>query len=365
MRYLLLFIFFSCSVKTPFKDYSGIYQSARNYEVTKPNDIEEARKIIKMAYQQGRYLRFSGSNHSQNGFSLPKENEVLIKTKNLNKLSFINEKKIRVGAGINLWYLNEFLRPYNLKLPLINGGGAAPGLGGFISAGGISPNSQIYGGFWENVEEITLIVKNGELLKLKRNDFIFPWIFGSMGQLGLIVNATLRIVPINKNMKITLPEKRKMNFEYFYDGKHKRPLYWFNLFLAKNQLEKGKAELNQFKKNHAKYFTDLEPYRWPIKFHQFNPPLIFPKDESFFCLGVFSDLKRSYGFKELKEIDRAFSELVQKNGFGRYIQSERDIRPEGLRSLWGEKLYKRFYELKKLYDPKFLFNQDSVFPKLL
>jgi len=374
MKYLVVVLaFLGCSPKIPFKgeyssavftDYSKINKSADRYIVTAPKNIEEAREIIKTAYQKGMPIRFSGSNHSQNGFSLPKENEVLLKTKNLNEITFKSEKIIKVGAGVNLWYLNDFLKSYNLKLPLINGGGAAPGLGGFISAGGISPKSKIYGGFWENVEEITLIVKDGELLSLNKKNSLFPWIFGSMGQLGLIVNAHLRMAPIKSNRKISLPEKRKINFKQFYDSKHKRPLYWFNLFLTKDQMEKGKIELNLLKKKYSKYFSDLEPYTWPIKFHTFNPPLIFSKNKTFYCLGIFSYLKRTYGPVELKKMDQDFFDIVQRHGFGRYIQSERNIRPEEFKLLWGEKLYEKFKSLKKLYDPKFLFNKGSVFLKL-
>jgi hypothetical protein len=362
MKLVIFTVFLiGCFEKVPIKDYSGIYESTGRYEEERPENIAEAIKIIKNAYKEGKFLRFSGNHHSQNGFSLPKKDEVLINTKYLNEIVFLSETEIRVGAGVNLWYLNEYLRPFNLKLPLINGGGAAPGLGGFISAGGISPESKKYGGFWENVEEITLIINNGKTKKVKRNDALFPWIFGSMGQLGLIVNAKLKMVLINSYMKASLPIKKKFNFKYFYNGKHKRPLYWFNFFLTKEQVNQGKEEFKGFVNKYKKYFRDLESYTWPIKFREFNPPLIFPRNETFICLGVFSYMKRPYGSEILKMVDEEFFKIVQKNNFGRYIQSERDIRPEGFRNLWGEKIYNKFYSLKKELDPKFLFNRGAIF----
>gem|GEM_PF-3472658 len=345
------------------KDYSNIHQSFGSYLLTEPSTTNEASEIIRLAYLRGFPLRFSGSNHSQNGNSLPKKNEILIRSLNLNEVTFLNEHSIKVGAGVNLWYLNQHLKSLNLKLKVFNDGGAAPSLGGYISAGGISSKSRIFGGFWENVLEITLIIKNGEILNLRKSHPLFSWVFGSMGQLGFITSAQLEIIPVNPNKKISIPEK-KIKIPKNSESKPRRSLYWYNLFLAKDQLEKGKSELDGLKKKYSKYFRDLEIYHWPIKFKSFNPPLVFSKNESFICLGIFSLLKDQYGPEVLREIDREFFAIVQKNRFGRYIQAERDIRPEGLKILWGGGIYDKFHSLKKFYDPKSLFNQGSVFKRL-
>jgi FAD/FMN-containing dehydrogenase len=174
-------------------------------------------------------------NQSRNGF-LPKENEFLIKTQNMVKLEFLDKNKIRVGAGPNIKHVNGVLKLFNLELPLIHGGPPGPTVGGFISAGGFGLNSNVEGGFWENVLEITLVVNNGQVLRLKQGDKMFPWVFGSMGQLGLIADAVLKVIPIKRGEEIKVPIGKIINLnskEYYTEWKETsldKPLYWLNFF---------------------------------------------------------------------------------------------------------------------------------------
>ena len=88
--------------------------------------------------------------------------------------------------------LRIFLDTQGFKLPIYPGGcqgNTSPTVGGFISGGGISfNNSYKYGGFWENVLEITIINGYGEKKIYNHNDEIFPWLFANYGQLGVIVS---------------------------------------------------------------------------------------------------------------------------------------------------------------------------------
>ena len=115
-------------------------------------------------------------------------------------LSNLKNAAVTAGAGIPIALLNEFImKESDYALPVANGGGIGPSIGGFFSAGGISYTSEKYGGFWNHVLEVTLVIGNGKIIHVKPDNEIFPWIFGSMGQLGIITEAKLALVPV-KNM---------------------------------------------------------------------------------------------------------------------------------------------------------------------
>jgi hypothetical protein len=346
------------------KDYSGFRESSDSYYSFSPSNIEEAKKIIKFAYTNNIPIRFSGRNHSKNGYSLPKKNEYLIRTKNLATLEFIDEKSIKVGSGPSLNHVNRVLKKFNLELPVLNGGADGPSVGGYISAGGMSNTSLENGGFWENVIEVTLVVANGEVLKLRPSDTIFPWLFGSMGQLGLITDAILKVIPRKDGGGAKIPIGRTLNLnspEYYSETKitsSENPLYWLNFFVKKELASKNKEELEKLRVEFADYFqgNSLPIYDWDIKYKSFNPPLIFPEGQAFALQGLFAQLKPQFGPNDLSLLEKKAESLAKKYGLKRYIQTELSDDPGVYKNNWGEN-YSKFYSIKKKLDPKFLFNQ--------
>ncbi len=347
--------------KTPSKkkirDYSGIRTSEGDYLFTAPKDIEKAKEIIKNAYEKNIPIRICGGHHSTNGFSLPRDKEILIDTKNLNYLEFFNQGTVRVGAGSNLVNLNHILESYGFRLPIINGGSAGPTVGGFISAGGMSNASVDYGGFWEIVREITLITGDGKILKINRQDPIFRWIFGSMGQLGLIYEAVLELKRLKIKRKKTIPFGKKIIIKSFNGDSISMgpPLYWINFLTPKELVEKVRSEFQKFKLNYDKYFLDLELVEKEIKYNSFYPPLIFDDKKPFVVQVLWGHLKTKFKFSDLGEMDFQANLLARKYKIKRYVQVEFNSEPVTYKNNWGES-YNNLYLLKKKLDPKLLFN---------
>lgn len=350
------------------KDYSGVWESNDPYFTFSPKNLEQAQMIIKYAYSKNIPIRFCGRNHSANGLSLPKKNEFLIKTQNLAFLEFVDENRIRVGAGPNLKYLNEILKTFNLQLPVLNGGPAGPSVGGFISAGGLGNTSNEEGGFWENVFEITIVIKNGEVLKINREDELFPWIFGSIGQFGLITEAVLKVIPIENGGGKKIPFGKIINLnskEYLAQWKEngsEKPLYWLNFFGTKEMVDKSRKDLENLRNEFINYFENLDfvGFERDIKYKNFNPPLIFSEGQGFSVQGLWGHLKPNYKSFDLSTLEVKANFFAKKYGHRRYVQTDFNNRPEFFKDNWGEN-YLKFYSLKKKLDPKFLFGQ-GLFP---
>ena len=66
-------------------------------------------------------------------------------------------------------------------------------MGGFVAAGGFGPGSRTAGGFSNNVAELTMVDGRGRLQRLSRDEALIPWLFGAMGQLGIVVEAQLEV----------------------------------------------------------------------------------------------------------------------------------------------------------------------------
>jgi hypothetical protein len=346
------------------KDYSGFRESSQSYYSFTPKNSEEASEIIKFAYKKNIPIRFCGKNQSRNGFSLPKKSEYLIKTQNMANLEFLDENKIRVGAGPNILHVNGVLRLFNLQLPLVHGGPPGPSVGGFISAGGFGLNSDEEGGFWENVFEVTLVVGNGKVLKLKQGDKIFPWIFGSMGQLGLITEAVLKVIPIKDGGGNKIPIGKTLNLnskEYYTKWKETssdKPLFWLNFFATKKIADRGRGDLEKLREEFKDLFEGSEFVRYEreIKYKNFNPPLIFHEGQPFMVQVLWGYLKSKVIPSQLAFLDKKAFFLAQKYGYRRYVQTEFNNIPEMFKLNWGSD-YTQFYNLKAKLDPKFLFSQ--------
>lgn len=344
-------------------DYSKIHKSHHSFYSFVPSSEAEAIDIIQFSNKNKLPIRLSGAGHSLNGFSLPKKLEILINTSKFNGIRLIGANKLRVGSGVNIWRLNHFLNKYNLKLPIINGGGSGPTVGGFISAGGISFLSKEEGGFWENVYKIRIITADGRPREINRGNKLFPWLFGSMGQLGLITEAILKLSPLVPNIKTTMPVNQQFTLasESHHHKKENATLFWFNLFSSKEKKELATSLQKKIKEKYNHYFSDLNHYMWKITFKNFTPPLLFNKKEDFYCIGIFSQKKEEVSNQIIKNMYEEFFRISTSNGFRGYIQSELNNRPIQFKELWGSLVYEKFKTLKKELDPNFIFNRGSVF----
>lgn len=340
--------------------------------IKEPDTIEELHDIVKDAYNKKEKIRIRGGGYSCSGISIPKKDEVYIDMRRLIRYDFNQVGTILVEAGVLMNDLKRFLENQGFKLPIFPYGidilnKISPSVGGYICTGGISPDSEKYGGFWENVLEITLIDGYGRKNVYNHNNEIFPWLFANYGQLGVIVSAKLRIEHIEKN-KDFYPLGKKGIIEKFKFKVLDRKCFFYHILCSKDDVDQSEKNIKDI--INSEYSTDenkrnLEIIKYFIKFNNFNPPLLY-KNRSFYCVHAiqYIDNKDNEYKEKLKRIENKFSKLMEDNSLSRYPQIEY-LDTETLKDYHINRgSYDKFLIYKNQMDPNGMFNQIDNFSQL-
>lgn len=338
-------------------DYGGYFKSANNYNVFEIETLGGIQDKIKKAYTDNTKVRVRGMGHSMNGNSLPKENEYLIITASCNHFKFEKEGCITVGSGAAIWDVNQMLNSYGYELLVYNDGGApASTVGGYLSAGGIGEHCYLYGGFWETVDKVTLINGKGGKIESSYGDSIFPWLFGSMGQLGFIYEVELKIKPLKETIVYPKGKIGKVTASNFVWPKQA----WYNIFTTKQYADEAKKELVLLSKIHRHVWAARPIYYYDFTFKRFNPPLIHPEQTDLVAVGVWGDAWEDKGFNmfAMQLLEKDFAALIHSNThFRRYVQTEIVFEDFDYELYFGEKVYTEFKKIKNQLDPKGIFGE--------
>ena len=351
-------------------DFSGLRSSAAGYEEAAPRAIEELCRAVRQANARGVPVRVRGQGHSLNGSSLPAEGELLLRTTELRHVRFDARGSVTTGAGMVLWILQRLLQAHGFDLPVLNDGYPGPTVGGYLAAGGFGPRSSLHGGFWDNVLSITLIDGRGDPRELSASHPQFPWLFGSMGQLGIFVEATLAIVPLAgaapypQGVRLYAPRLVERHVPLQFAPKGDERLFWFTLFVPDEQLAEAQSELLALEARHREALRFAERYCYPIRYRGRVAPLVYPEPRHFTATGAWGwladaaapSLERLYAF------DRDFMALAQSRPlWRRYIQSELPSGRDAYERCLGAARYEELRRLKSELDPRSLLNRGSVF----
>ena len=266
-------------------DFSGLRSSAERFSVALPRSAPEVRALVRSAGERGLRLRIRGQGHSLNGASLPASDELLVDMRDLRALRFAQPGSVTVGAGAVLWIVQAVLRDLGFDLPVLNDGYPGPTVGGYLAAGGFGPGSATHGGFWDNVIELTLVDGGGELRKVTPGDALFPWLFGAMGQLGIVAEATLSVIPLNAAANPAdypvgkagiLRRLAQQHVPLALAPKGDERLFWFTLFVPDEEVEEAQRELRALELRHAQALRFAERYRYPVRHRGRVAPLVYP-----------------------------------------------------------------------------------------
>ncbi len=365
-----------------------------------PQSTEELSEVISIAFNNEIPIRTRGAGHALNGSTFPNEGELWVETQKLSKFIIHDSTQITVGSGINLYLINTALSDFGLTLPVINDGFPGPSVGGFISAGGFGIGSSEFGGFWENVDEITVVNGVGKIICVNKSHHDFPWYFGAMGQLGVIAEIKLK-VRSSEGRSMILTREYSLNDEditrtevllanaldqavrnnaqlacdleamHYFQTREKtdkrivdrNPQYWFSFFIEERDVPFVKRQLAALQAHYSEYFIFEPIFEYFIKFRSFNPPLLFSTQNSFYAVGSWwtvLSLNNDVQFA-LKKYELNISSITQDWGYRRYIQSELPRGPEFYRSYFGTELYSNFNNMKMKYDPNSIINRGTVF----
>jgi hypothetical protein len=351
---------------TRLTDWSKLYQGASDYYQIEPQNAEEVRAAVQKAIAAKIPIRVRGKGHSANASSLPRNDELSLSTNGLRYFRRVSEQTIIAGAGSSLYEIRQWLDAYGYDLPVYNLGGMGPSLGGYISAGGIGEGSALYGGFWENVFWIGVVDGRGAYRRIERGAPYFPWLFGSMGQLGVIVDAALRIVPVpyleqkplpEQGQVPTLAEQNPAMMERYRQIYESFRLYSISVFAPEGAGEPATQALHDFLRPYESQFTINRTLTLPIRFFNFNPPLMYPAQTSFTVVGIEFLPRENTNPEAALEVERQFAKFIEAKGHRHYIQMELTREPATIRAYFGAKVWDEFEQVKMEFDPLFLFGQ--------
>jgi FAD/FMN-containing dehydrogenase len=372
--------------REPLFDYGKLYSSPAGYPVLTPS-LDEVEEVVSRARDGGVPIRVRASGHTFSGASLPRESELLIRTDRLDHYRFEDPGTLTVGAGALVWDVRDLVRDHGFDLPVYNGGWAGPSLGGYINAGGFGKSglSEVAGGLWENVEEIRLVDGEGKLRTLTCDDEAFRWIFGCYGQLGLVVEAKLNLIPLERGLRPDYPLGRSgaVPRRQEHDPKdNDRPptggrqtsLFWFTLLISPRQQQGAWRDLLELVQAHAGLvipdggwvgpILNGEPigYRYVIRFRRFHPPLVYPNAETFLVVGVMAHLSSGDPDSNARilRLERDFIRLARQGGYRLYLQAENIGNRVDLRDYYGDEVFDAFIAWKRDMDPSSLFNRGVV-----
>jgi FAD/FMN-containing dehydrogenase len=230
-----------------------------------------------------------------------------------------------------------------------------------VSAGGIGENTHIHGGFWETVEALTVVTGAGDILTLRREDELFQWMFGAMGQLAFVVDATLRIRPLRPGAP-------------YPDGEHgevtRTPAQWeryawFTLFVPFAKAQQAMGQLAEVAARHPRCWRPLSSYVYPVRFYRFNPRLLYPNQRGFVAVGIWgtpADPAAGFDFDAVRDLDAEVMALTTAHPeYRRYIQSEMTFGEVDYRAYFGAEVFNAFRALKEQFDPDGMLGQGHVF----
>ncbi|KOG97267.1 D-arabinono-1,4-lactone oxidase [Saccharomyces eubayanus] len=181
-----------------FKNWAGIY-SAKPERYFQPTSIDEVVELVKNARLAEKTLVTVGSGHSPSNMCVTDEWLV-----NLDKLNTVQKfveypdlhyADVTVDAGMRLYQLNEFLGAKGYSIQNL-GSISEQSVAGIISTGshGSSPYHGLISSQFVN---LTIVNGKGEVkfLDSENDSEVFKAALLSVGKIGIIVSATVRVIP--------------------------------------------------------------------------------------------------------------------------------------------------------------------------
>ncbi len=319
------------------------------------SELAELQRIAADCSAQRRPMRARCFAHSMNGMAVPRPGETLIDLSGIRHIAWDGGASITAGAGLSVWEVDQYVRRFGWKLPMVNDGGAgAPSVGGFVSAGGIGQGAMYFGGFWETVGKLTLVTADGQVRRLGRDDALFPWLFGSLGTLGLVYEASLDLVPIGAARPKRVPDVATMpaGREAVWPAH-----MWLTLFVSEKQRSQAMADLSALAGAHPDVWDDRGAYEYFMLRRAFSPPLVYGGDGDFVALGIWGDqTPDDHDRSRYQAMEAEFQAMVETNGYRRYFQTELIRTRRTLDRYVGGACAARYAVIKAELDPDGLLN---------
>ena len=175
--------------------------------VVRPKTIGEIQKIMRYANKNKNPVVPRGAGSGTSGHTVPIDGGIVLDLKRMNRILEIRPEDmlVKVEPGVVDDDLNRALKPYGLFYPPAPASSRIATIGGEIGTNASGIRSVKYGATRDYVLGMKVVLANGDLANLGSNTRVHSsgyqlerLMVGSEGTLGIVVEATMRIVPIPK-----------------------------------------------------------------------------------------------------------------------------------------------------------------------
>lgn len=180
--------------------------------VVLPENIQQIQLIMKVSKRLGIPVTARGAGTGLSGGALPLENGILLSLAGLNNIMEINvqNRTACVEPGVRNLAISEAVKSYGLCYAPDPSSQIACSIGGNVAenAGGV--HCLKYGLTVNNILKLKIITPEGELITIGNNALDSPGydllalLTGSEGMLGIIVEITVKLIPIAPTARVLL-----------------------------------------------------------------------------------------------------------------------------------------------------------------
>ena len=180
--------------------------------VALPETVEQAQAVLRLCHQHSVPVVARGAGTGISGGALPIDNGVLLSLAKLNRILQIDpaNRAARVQPGVRNLAVSQAAAPFGLYYAPDPSSQVACSIGGNIAenAGGV--HCLKYGLTTHNLLGVKLLTVEGDLLELGSTGLDGPGydllalVTGSEGLLGVIVEATLKLLPVAETAQVLL-----------------------------------------------------------------------------------------------------------------------------------------------------------------
>jgi glycolate oxidase len=168
-----------------------------------PSHPEQVAVLVEWACQERIDLVPRGAGTGLRGGATP-QHSVVVDLSRLTKIGTIDidQRQVRVEAGVALGTLNRHLAPHGLFLPVIPGSHRTASIGGMIATNAAGLRAVRYGSMANWIETVNLVDGLGSWHCLTSDNL--SDVVGREGVTGFIVEATLRLAPLPAQRTVSL-----------------------------------------------------------------------------------------------------------------------------------------------------------------
>jgi len=162
--------------------------------VIQPKSVEALIKIVQFANKEKIALFPRGSASSGLGGVIPTASGIALDLSALNEILELNQEKemLKVQTGVRWSEIEDFLKLQNFSVRAYPSSFFST-VGGWIATGGYGIGSLRFGHLKDQIDSIEVLFPSGELKSIHSDKEEFSRFFGTEGQFGILVSATLKL----------------------------------------------------------------------------------------------------------------------------------------------------------------------------